>query len=617
MAIIYSFPEGTPTLSDTVLGTQFDNNGNPTKSFSISDIIALVPSTAGFVPYTGATQSVDLGAFDLTATSIIKAGGTSVQYLMADGSTSTAPSLTGFVPYVGATQNVNLGSFNLTATSIVKAGGTNLQFLMADGSVTTGGSVVTSVTGTSPIISSGGATPAISIPLGTSSVDGYLSAIDRTNFQTAYTNRITSLTTTGTGAATLVANVLNIPTPSLTGYVPYTGATGAVDLGAYNLTVNGISVGIGSGSSTSNIVAGGSNAGNSLSTGTANSFFGNFSGRFTTTGSYNTFIGYTSGYTNVSGGFNTAIGSTTLYFNTTGSYNSAFGLSSNRGNTTGIGNVTFGAFSAYSNTIGNYNTNIGYGSGYYVTTGNNNIYLGYYAGRLINGGGNNTTSANSVFLGANTNALADNQTNQIVIGDSATGAGSNTVTLGNTSITTTRLRGAVQGGSFVKDSGTVYQTLMADGSVTTDGTLYKTTSATYQSVSGTSYFYSTAIPSNIFASGDNLKINTITATSAVAVTAVIMRYYINTTPSIVGATQIANWSGNLGSISYPMDRIYWVNGGDFYARNFTSSSPNSSNTGTTAINNTPIPGGSFYIIVEITTTAPDLAGLLNFQIIKS
>jgi len=33
------------------------------------------------------------------------------------------------------------------------------------------------------------------------------------NWDTAYTNRITSLTTTGTGAATLVANVLNIPTP--------------------------------------------------------------------------------------------------------------------------------------------------------------------------------------------------------------------------------------------------------------------------------------------------------------------------------------------------------------------------------------------------------------------
>jgi hypothetical protein len=77
---------------------------------------------------------------------------------------------------------------------------------------------VTSVTGTSPIVSSGGTTPAISIPLGTSSVDGYLSATDRTNFQTAYSNRITSLTTTGSsGSSTLLSGVLNVPTYTLSG----------------------------------------------------------------------------------------------------------------------------------------------------------------------------------------------------------------------------------------------------------------------------------------------------------------------------------------------------------------------------------------------------------------
>ena len=41
MAIIYSYPEATPTLSDTVVGTQFDESGNPTKSFLISDIVDL------------------------------------------------------------------------------------------------------------------------------------------------------------------------------------------------------------------------------------------------------------------------------------------------------------------------------------------------------------------------------------------------------------------------------------------------------------------------------------------------------------------------------------------------------------------------------------------------
>lgn len=46
-------------------------------------------------------------------------------------------------------------------------------------------------------------------------------------------------------------------------------------------------------------------------------------------------------------------------------------------------------------------------------------------------------------LGWRTSPLADNETNQIVIGYDATGNGSNTVTLGNDSITTTYLKGDV------------------------------------------------------------------------------------------------------------------------------------------------------------------------------
>jgi hypothetical protein len=44
------------------------------------------------------------------------------------------------------------------------------------------GTYVTSVTGTSPIVSSGGTTPAISIPAATGSVDGYLTSTDWTTF---------------------------------------------------------------------------------------------------------------------------------------------------------------------------------------------------------------------------------------------------------------------------------------------------------------------------------------------------------------------------------------------------------------------------------------------------
>ena len=47
-------------------------------------------------------------------------------------------------------------------------------------------------------------------------------------------------------------------------------------------------------------------------------------------------------------------------------------------------------------------------------------------------------ASSSVFLGANTRALNSNETNQIVIGANAIGGGSDTITLGDSSITTLR-----------------------------------------------------------------------------------------------------------------------------------------------------------------------------------
>jgi len=88
-------------------------------------------------------------------------------------------------------------------------------------------------------------------------------------------------------------------------------------------------------------------------------------------------------------------------------------------------------------------------------TGSSNISIGESSGRFIaNGSTQNEITNESVFLGNNTKALANNQTNQIVIGDNATGAGSNTVTLGNTSITSTILRGTVTAGNGTLLAGT-------------------------------------------------------------------------------------------------------------------------------------------------------------------
>ena len=45
---------------------------------------------SGFVPYTGATANVDLGTFNLEATTLVKTGGLATEFLMADGTTSLA-----------------------------------------------------------------------------------------------------------------------------------------------------------------------------------------------------------------------------------------------------------------------------------------------------------------------------------------------------------------------------------------------------------------------------------------------------------------------------------------------------------------------------------------------
>ena len=95
------------------------------------------------------------------------------------------------------------------------------------------------------------------------------------------------------------------------------------------------------------------------------------------------------------------------------------------------------------------NTFLGISAGGRNTIGSLNSAVGVNAGSFIADGITaNTVTNNSIYLGAGTRALANNQTNQIVIGNDAIGAGSNTVTLGNVNIVTTVLRGNVTGSRF-------------------------------------------------------------------------------------------------------------------------------------------------------------------------
>ncbi|MFZ4550075.1 MAG: hypothetical protein ACOYN4_21685, partial [Bacteroidales bacterium] len=168
------------------------------------------------------------------------------------------------------------------------------------------------------------------------------------------------------------------------------------------------------------------------------------------TGSYNTANGYQALYSNTTGSVNTANGYMALTSNTTGYANTANGLYAMASNTTGSSNTANGVSALNGNTTGNENTANGLYAMASNTTGSSNTANGFDAGHYKSGGFTaNATSLQSVYLGASTKALLDGDNNEIVIGYDATGAGSNTATLGNTSITSTVLRGDVSAKRYV------------------------------------------------------------------------------------------------------------------------------------------------------------------------
>ena len=146
------------------------------------------------------------------------------------------------------------------------------------------------------------------------------------------------------------------------------------------------------------------------------------------------------------GGANTnsvAIGLVALINNSSGTANTAVGSSTLNALTSGSANTAIG-FSSLGGTNGTNNTGVGNSSLRNITSGSLNTAVGAEAGRYISDGVTNLTSSdNSLFLGMSSRPLANSQTNQIVIGYNAIGAGSNSVVLGNDSITTTLLKGNV------------------------------------------------------------------------------------------------------------------------------------------------------------------------------
>ena len=166
-------------------------------------------------------------------------------------------------------------------------------------------------------------------------------------------------------------------------------------------SINGHTIGRGSGDIASNLVIG------------VNSLINNLNG------DYNIAIGIESLRLNQSGGSNVAIGGNSLRENTTGSSNTSIGTGSLYSNQTGINNTAIGSESLYGS-IGSQNVAIGMRSLITTGSGQYNIGIGFQASTL------NASDSNSIVIGAD-----------------ALGAGSNTVVLGNEDIVRTNLKGDV------------------------------------------------------------------------------------------------------------------------------------------------------------------------------
>jgi hypothetical protein len=272
----------------------------------------------------------------------------------------------------------------------------------------------------------------------TTTTNGFMIATDKTKLDTIILLENTSVglsslysNQTGTGNTILGRNSLYSNTTG-----NYNTAIGFETLKA-NITGN------------YNVVVGGSALLNN--TASNNTAIGYASMNSNTTGTENTAIGKSTLQSNTIGNYNVAIGNLSLFNNTT-SDNIAIGYRSMNLNTTGTQNTVIGRSALQSNIIGNYNTAIGYAtlinntesnntaignSALYANiTGKENTALGVNAGRYItNGLTANTTSDYSIYIGNATKASADNNQNEIVIGYNATGKGSNTIQLGNSSVT--------------------------------------------------------------------------------------------------------------------------------------------------------------------------------------
>jgi len=287
-------------------------------------------------------------------------------------------------------------------------------------------------------------------------------------------------------------------------------------------------------------------------------------GPLTVSGNDAVINGVTVGKGGNSNQYNTAVGAGALANNDTGYNNTAVGYGTLDTNVGGYSNTALGYGALSGNENGYLNTAIGTNALGYNQNGSSSIAIGVNAG-LVDATlqEDNENSNTSIFIGPYTRPLAANSINEIVIGNAADGNGSNSVTLGNTSITKTILRSNVGIGtsspSYPLDvTGTtrVTGTTLITGSLIASGSTHTLTSTTTNINSTTTTLTSTALylySNHITASGQTPGDIDLTIAAGVVGSATL-NLKANT-----GGTSILNATGENNTLSIKTNSIERIN----------------------------------------------------------
>ena len=250
MAVIYSYPKATPTASDLLIGTlTSDASGeNPTKTFSISDIIGLVPAagTGGTVTSIGLTNTdnfLTISNSPITTSGNISIdltnnGGTpsSTTFYRGDGQWAVPPNTVPYTYTLTSVANAPNIDINLTdnfsnVTFVKLINGSGINMTSVNNQITVANTGVNSIVGSTfiNIDSSTATAPIVSLSAtGTSIATKFLRG-DNTWQTIAAGGTMSSWNIVGdTGAAEQVDNTETVTIAGGTGVNTVTSSTNTV-----------------------------------------------------------------------------------------------------------------------------------------------------------------------------------------------------------------------------------------------------------------------------------------------------------------------------------------------------------------------------------------------------